>query len=311
VNILLTGGTGYLGGRIAYDLVQRGVSVRLAVRDVTKVPSALKKCDIVVIDFDDSVSFNAVCNDIDIVIHLAAMNASECQAQPEKALLVNGRGTARLLVAANKSGVKQFIYFSTAHIYGAPLVGFVDENKVPEPNHPYAITHLLAEYYVRESSKKHNMEHVVLRLSNAVGAPLSEEANCWMLVANDFVKQAVQKRTIVTNSPGNIQRDFVAITDVCRLISFLLERKGEAFQLFNVGGGSMSLSELAKTVAIAVEKVAGFMPIIECFQGELGQDTALDFSFNKLQEAGFLLENRMQNEIVELAEQCRQWFAHA
>ena len=116
---------------------------------------------------------------MDAIVHLAAMNEMDCARDPAAALEVNTALTLRLLNAAVAAGVRRFVYLSTAHVYGAPLRGHIDERALPRPVHPYAITHRAAEDFVLAAFDAGRIEGVVLRLSNGVGAPAHAAVDRW------------------------------------------------------------------------------------------------------------------------------------
>ena len=136
--ILVTGGGGYLGGRIVDYLKGNGFDVKIANRCI----------------FESHISLMEACNGVEVVIHLAAMNSQDSFNSPEKALMVNGLNTLNLLDAAEKSKVLKFIYFSTIHVYGPKLNGYIDETALPYPVGSYSITHRLAEDYVLDANFK-------------------------------------------------------------------------------------------------------------------------------------------------------------
>ena len=143
--VLITGGLGCLGGRLSKYLLNAGYRVIIgSSRKNAELPDELKSCSLVYTDFNDIDALNAVCCDVDSVIHLATINAQLSQDNPQLAVKVNGIGMYNLIQASVTSKVKYFVYFSTAHIYGSPLVGEINENTLPRPTHPYAITHRLA-----------------------------------------------------------------------------------------------------------------------------------------------------------------------
>jgi UDP-glucose 4-epimerase len=82
-------------------------------------------------DLTNDREVRAACEGMDTIIHLAALNEHESLADPMGALLVNGAGTLKLLEAAIAEGVRRVIYFSTAHVYGSPLIGRITEATVP------------------------------------------------------------------------------------------------------------------------------------------------------------------------------------
>src|SRR5207302_2088026 len=104
---------------------------------------------------------------------------------------------------------------------------------------------------------------VVVRLSNAFGAPVDPATECWHLVTNDLCRQAVTLRRAVLKTQGSQRRDFIAVAEVCRAITHLLQlpkpRLGDG--LFNLGGGwAPTLLQMAQLVAARVEACLGFQP---------------------------------------------------
>tara|TARA_B100000809_G_scaffold264607_1_gene320895 strand:+ start:830 stop:1777 length:948 start_codon:yes stop_codon:yes gene_type:complete len=265
--ILITGGFGYLGGRLAKRLVSSGKErVVLGTREISpKIQIELMGCEVVQMKLDDHQQLISACNNIETIIHLAGMNAPDCKANPEQAFLINSTGTRNLLKAASISSVKNFIYFSTAHIYGSPLQGIINESTVPNPIHPYAVTHKRAEEYVLEFDSKNLINGIVLRLSNGIGAPLDINVNCWMLAANIFCRQAVIEHKInVTGS--STERDFIPITSVEDLIEFIIKNPSSIANqnIMNVGSGvSMSIYKLSNLIAERCLVLFNFSPEIK------------------------------------------------
>ena len=311
--ILITGGLGYLGSRIAEYLLKSGYKIKLATsRTDPKIPIELSNCEIVTIDLLDIESLKKSCENVSTIIHLAALNTQACAKDPEQALLINGLGTLKLLKAASKIGVSKFIYFSTAHVYGAPLEGNISENSLTNPLHPYSITHRLAEDYLNEYSQSGKMSGVTFRLSNAFGAPILKDSDCWMLVANDLTKQVVTDNVMQIRSNIRIQRDFVPITDVCKAVEFILKSSLlKNYDVFNVGSGyTMTLEDMAVLIADRSDKVLGIKPEIK-FSGKgclLEKYRKLHYSTKKLLNLGCVFENNINHEIDNLLLSCIRWY---
>ena len=178
--ILITGGLGYLGGRIAQSLLTTNkYKVIIGTRKNQKdLPKQLVGCDVVLIDLLEKNSIQKSLKGIDIIIHLAAMNANECAKNPSNALLVNGLGTLNLVQSAKDSGVKKIIYFSTAHVYGSPLLGDISEDTLVAPSNHYAITHRIAEDYINKVGRAGKINTTIVRLSNAIGRPINKYTHC-------------------------------------------------------------------------------------------------------------------------------------
>lgn len=303
--ILITGGFGFLGGRIAKYLHESGHDMVLGTRQDVKIPEWLPKTKVVQTYWQDTSDLERICKGVDVVIHTAGMNAQDCAADPVAALDFNGVATARLVASAIKANVKKFIYLSTAHIYANPLVGIITEQTCPRNLHPYATSHLAGEFAVRYASQKGEIQGVVLRLSNAFGAPVYKEANCWTLLFNDLCRQAVTTRRLVLLSSGLQQRDFVTIEYVCRVINWLLSSDFRTLNanIFNVGSGlSQTVFEVAQSIQARCKDVLGFEPEIDrpavvgnelheslCFKCENLKKTDLYFSQNSVAEIDRLL----------------------
>ena len=234
--VLITGGFGYLGGRIAADPSVAPDSVkRLGSRKKRSVPEGLPECEAVVMDVLDPDSLSVAMRNVQSVIHLSAMNENDCAADPNQALLINSLGTLNTLQAAIAAGVERFIYFSTAHVYGSPLAGNISEQTITRPVHPYAITHRAAEDFVLAEHSRNKICGIVVRLSNGFGTPTRPDVDRWTLLVNDLCRQAVCDRKLVLRSSGLQQRDFITLTDVGRAVAHLLSlpRKACGDGLFN------------------------------------------------------------------------------
>lgn len=313
--ILITGGLGYVGGRVAQYLAQNtSYNLRLGSRSSTQSPAWLNNGEVVSMNLFDMASLEKACRDVVHIIHFAALNEIESLNDPEQALLINGLGSLKLLKAAIQADVKRFIYFSTAHVYGSPLEGTLSENSIPRPQHPYAISHRTAEDFVLSAKDKGEIEGIVVRLSNGIGAPERPEVNRWTLLVNDLCKQAVCQKKLILRSSGLQKRDFITLTDVGRAMGHLLELPDQACGngLFNLGGeNSMLVIEIAKKIADRAEKVLGFKPEIQRPNPSPGELPGfLDFRIDKLKATEFSLLGNVNEEIDDTLRLCFRAFGN-
>ncbi len=263
MRILITGGFGFVGGRLAMHLAQAGHQIILGTRHSTGSPEWLPQAEVAEIVWDDEQALERSCAGVDVIIHAAGMNAQDCAASPIAALAFNGLATARLVTAANQARVKKFIYLSTAHVYENPLVGTITEETCPRNLHPYATSHLAGEQAVLSAHSRGELQGIVLRLSNTFGSPMYKEVNCWMLLVNDLCKQALETRKLVLHTSGLQQRDFISLTEVCRVVERLVlgPAKVKEPNIFNVGAGvSQSVLEMAKLIQQRCAEELGFTP---------------------------------------------------
>lgn len=258
----MTGGTGYVGGRLMVALAERRHAVRVGSRGQAPAAAAAGVTDAAVMDWNSDESLAAACRGIDAVVHAAGMGAAECRADPVAALQFNGVATARLVRAAQRAGVRRFLYLSTMHVYGTALQGIVDESTCPQPVHPYASSHRAGEDAVLAADAGAGMRGMVLRLSNSFGAPApaTRGDECWRLVANDLCRQGATSGRLALQTAGRQRRDFIAMAEACRAILHCLDMPDASAgaALFNVGGDwAPSLLELAQFVAASVQRVSG------------------------------------------------------
>jgi len=314
-SILLTGGLGYVGGRVAEWLSQDpDAELFVTTRNpaAAEIPGWIATDHCLRLDVLDDKDAVAACMGRDVVIHFAALNEIDSLKDPERALLVNGLGTRKLVRAAEAAGVKRFIYFSTAHVYRSPLEGTITEKTLPRPVHPYAITHRTAEDFVLATTKPGKFRGIVIRLSNSIGAPINAKVDRWSLISNDLCRQVATTGEIRLKTPGTQERDFIALPDVARAVSHMIrlpeERIGDG--IFNLGGErSLSILQLATLIQERCSITLGFRPPVirpEPVAGE--RIVPLHYSIEKLKSTGFCPKEGLEQEIDRTLVFCRQLF---
>ncbi len=310
LNILITGGLGYLGGRIADSLKRNFPETTIILgtrRKIRDIPDWAESFKIIHLDICDSLSIEQAVVGSDTVIHLAALNEHESIKDIEAAWKTNALGTQALLSAANRKGVQRFVYFSTFHVYGDHKETII-ENSSTRPHHPYAATHRAAEDMVRFYQHYKNMDTLILRLSNGFGYPMDTGIDRWTLVFNDLCRQAVTSGKMVLKSSGKQYRDFVSLHDVSAAVEhFLFTIQGQwGDGLYNLGGdGSLSIAEAAKTIAKVYEKKYGKRISIEIIgKDDEGTCDPVHFNVDKLKLTGFQLTGNMEMEIEQTLSLC-------
>lgn len=311
--VLLTGGFGNLGGRLSsYLHTTQDFNIRLGSRVDRVAPPWAPQAQTTRLDVLDSSSLNKSLAGVDIVIHLAAMNAADCALDPEQARSVNVEGTRNLLESAIAAGVKRVVYLSTAHVYAQPLVGTISESTVPNPRHPYSITSLGAEQLIQ---KVHNDKQVIgirIRCANGFGAPMDPTVNIWQILIDDLCRQATERGVLTLNSHGSQERNFVPLHDVCaaifHLISLDTDLVGDG--LFNLGHkNSSSVWKMAQRIATRCETVLGFIPPINRPPADPNdQPQTLDYRSDKLRATRFAPRGDLDTEIDELLRFCAKEF---
>ena len=236
--LLITGGLGNLGSWLTdYFCQQTDYDVFvLASRQrpiLTDIDFTFLACDVV---DRQAVSECLSPHRFDYVVHTASVNDYFKDNFAEDALRVNALGTRNLLDHfKDQPNFTHFIYFSTFQVYGKHS-GLITEETPPEPKNDYGITHLFAEYYVKQFHAAHQLPYTIFRLTNSYGCPKDKDSSKWYLVLNDLARMAATEKQIVLKSNGLPSRDFIWMGHVCEIVHQTLEQAAVPNDVFNISG---------------------------------------------------------------------------
>lgn len=316
MRILITGGFGFIGGRLAQHLKDQGHQIILGSRqknDSKGFPNL--EFEVRQTCWDSIPKLRNICSDIDVIIHTAGMCAQDCINDPVGALSSNGLATAKILYAAINQKVPRFIYFSTAHVYNSSLTGVIKETDCTKNYHPYATSHRSGEDVVISAHRENLIHGIVLRLSNGFGVPIHPEVNCWMLLVNNLCRQAVETKKIVLKTSGLQQRNFIPLQEICYAVDFLIskplhKRHNENESLFNLGSyKSMSVLDMAILVQSRCQLVLDYKPELSCGLPNIKeQNTKLDYKIEAIRKLGYHPIIEPNQEIDSLLIYCNNNF---
>ncbi|HMK90860.1 MAG TPA: UDP-glucose 4-epimerase GalE [Methylocystis sp.] len=231
MTVLVTGGAGYIGSHMALELVD--ANERLVILDDLStgfrraVPQGV---ELVVGDFGDAALVTELIerHGVDEIIHFAAkIIVPESVANP---LLYYHNNTAKareLLATAVSSGVKRFIFSSTAAVYGDVRANPVTEETPLNPVSPYGRSKLMVEWMLEDVSRAHDFNYVALRYFNVAGADPKGRGGQSTPNATHLIKVAAQAalglreklQVFGVDYPtpdGSCVRDYIQVTDLAR-----------------------------------------------------------------------------------------------
>lgn len=309
--ILVTGGGGYLGGRVVEYLSSCGDFVVVpTTRTTSPKNNTTQRSSVLHIDWNNDEQVKDVFHDLYGVVHLSGLNAQACATSTEAELNAELELVEGIFENAAKFKVQRFVHISTMHVYGPNLQQDIDENTLASNPHPYAKHHIDKENVLRAKAKKTGPKLTILRLSNGFGRPSEIADNCWMLVANQLCRQAVENEMLVLNSSGQQQRDFIPISSIASaielvLLSSLIEINEP---VYNLGSNwSPKLIDLAQLVAKRYAALTSKeIKVTTKDESQVISNQALNYSIDKLKNIGYHApsEDDIHHEIDELINFC-------
>jgi UDP-glucose 4-epimerase len=251
MNILLTGGNGYLGSHLAYSLP---ASCKLTILDIPllNINSTLrpdtKRLDKSILDYDFlSQLFHQ--NQFDVVIHLAAKkNVQESLNFPILYENVNAEATSRIASLSATHGVKKFIFASSAAVYGnSSSSEKISENTLLKPLNPYGSSKVNAEKYLDlEVAQGSITSFISLRLFNLAGFGISDysdsrQNSLFPTIAKNIVSGQPTRLNgfDLDTTDGSCVRDYVHILDAANAFVEILGTNfpENSHEIFNVSSG--------------------------------------------------------------------------
>ncbi len=250
MRFLITGAAGFLGSALANRLARENHVVRGLDDLSTGDPQALlPEVHFTRGDVNDRPKLWTLLQDIDCVYHLAArVSVSESVLYPREYNQVNVGGTVTLMEAMRDVGVRRVVLISSGAVYGEQDTQPLEENAIPNPRSPYAVSKLSAEYYVRTIGRLWGIETVALRVFNAYG-PGQHIPPAHAPVIPYFLRQACQNGSIIVHGDGSQTRDYVYVEDVVNAMIAAATAPHVNQKIINVGSGvETSVRELVNMV---------------------------------------------------------------
>ena len=251
MRVLITGGAGFLGAALANRLVTEGHTV-LVLDDFTAGDPRRLAPDVLLTrgDVRDVPKLWTLLQNVGCVYHLAArVRVPESVHYPSDYNDVNVGGTVSLMQAMRDTGVRRVVFTSSAALYGEQDQQPVSETQTPNPDSPYAVSKIAAEYYLSTLGALYNIETVSLRIFNAYG-PGQDLPPSYPPVIPQLLRQAQTGGSMVIFGDGRQTRDFVFLDDVLDAL-VLAATAGDANRAtVNIGSGQeISINDAARCAA--------------------------------------------------------------
>ena len=271
MTVLVTGGAGYIGSHMVLALADAGEDVVVLDNLTTGFPWAIHPAArLVQGDIGDEAVVDAIMseNKIEAVVHFAgSIVVPESVSDPLAYYLNNTVKSRQLMACAVRNNVKNFIFSSTAAVYGDPPSAPTFESTPPNPISPYGTSKLMTEHMLRDSHIAYGLNYIALRYFNVAGADPQGRSGQSTPRATHLIKVACQTAlgqrekmevfgTDYNTPDGTCLRDYIHVSDLiaAHMDALTYLRKGGESGIFNCGyGRGYSVLDVIK----AVEKANG------------------------------------------------------
>ncbi len=277
MKILVTGGAGYIGSHTVKALGSHGHEMVILDNLSTGHKWAVLSGKLIEADLQNRDLLNDILQSFrpEVVIHFAAsIEVEESVREPLKYYMNNVSNTLNIIEAMTKAEVRNFIYSSTAAVYGIPVRIPVDESATLKPINPYGMTKMMVERILQDLSASRNIHYIALRYFNVAGA--DSEARIGQAYRNpthlitralktakgEFDRLSIYGIDYPTPD-GTCIRDYIHVNDLAdahiQSLNYLMET-GKS-DIMNCGyGHGFSVREVVSTV----KKVTGIdLPVEE------------------------------------------------
>ena len=262
MNVLVTGGAGFIGSHVVERLLTRGDTVTVVDDFNEFYDPALKRRNIR--GFADRVKLIEadICSELrpvfaaqpfDTIIHLAARaGVRPSLAQPELYTRVNIVGTQNMLELARKFGIRKFVFGSSSSVYGVnQKVPFGEDDPIFKPISPYAATKLAGEALCHVYHHLYGLDVVCLRFFTVYGPRQRPD-----LAIRKFTQAIFAGKPIDIYGDGTSRRDYTYVDDILQGILACVERNF-GYEIINLGESrTVDLHELLRLIEKATGKKA-------------------------------------------------------
>jgi UDP-N-acetylglucosamine 4-epimerase len=254
LNLLLTGGAGFIGSHILEAAVSDSRIEKIRILDnlsagfMRNIDSCLanSKVEFVEGDICNRETCAEVMKGITAVCHQAAMGSVPRSIKtPDLTHDNNVTGFINIATAARDEGVKRMIYASSSSVYGDAFYQPKIEEKIGNPLSPYAVSKYANELYAEVFAKNYDMTMAGFRYFNVFG-PRQDPNGAYAAVIPLFFKHALEGTSPTINGDGSITRDYTFVGNVVKAnINALFADTWQAHEVFNIAcGATTTLNQL-------------------------------------------------------------------
>jgi UDP-glucose 4-epimerase len=285
---LITGGTGFIGGHLAHQLLTDGWEVTAVDRAPIKKGDLLnnidnKKFHFMNCDVSDNEEFIEVSKNIDQVFHLAA-NSDVSVSDPHTDIRDTFMTTVSVLDAMTANRIRKLFFASTSAVYGDKRnVTISEEEKDLRPISYYGASKLASEAMIHSYSHMNGIDALILRVANVVGPRMTHG------VIFDFVNKLKRDQTkLEILGDGKQRKHYIHVSDMMSAVSMLSYDISDGVKIFNLSAGSSTtVDEIAAIVCDAMGLKDVRFEYTGGESGWKGDVPSFEFDISKIKRTGW------------------------
>lgn len=239
--VLITGGAGFIGSRIASACVKSGLEVRVFDLVKSRVEGVSESMTGSILD---PYEISLAARGCDMIVHAAAaLGVQRTETRRLECLYINIQGTVNVLEAAVKERAKKILLTSSSEVYGDQDLDVFKEDSPVSPKSNYAITKLMGEEYLRAYRESYGIDYTVVRFFNVYG-----EEQISQFVVSKFADSILRGEAPTVYGDGSQIRSFCHVDDAAEgAVSALIAPKTNS-GIFNIGNDQepISMQDLAR-----------------------------------------------------------------
>lgn len=253
MNILITGGAGFIGSQLGLYLDRKKHNVTLLdnlssgyVHNFSGSKRLVN--NFICMDIRDS-KLESIMKNFDVIFHIAGfVSLPGCNNAPEAAYSINVAGTANVLECARRNNIKKIVFASTAALYENETRLPFEELPSLKPTLVYAQTKKAAEDLCNSYTNMYKMDITILRFFNVYGPHMDYRPPSYLI--SYLIGCLLRKEKPILHSNGKQARDFVYVADVTRFCEIVMTHPNAKNQVFNVGSGTqITVQEIFDLIA--------------------------------------------------------------
>ena len=301
MNIVITGGSGLLAGRLAKSLSNKH-NISLVSRK--NIKANFSETSLNTFIYRNVEDLKNVFKNQDIVVLAGGPNHND---SANKSIVDTYTDEIRDIISfINQDLVQKLIFLSSIRSVSENFSGDINENTTVKPSTPYGQMKASIENIVLNGENSEKMKRVVLRITNGYGFPIHNKTQCWDLVVMNVCRQAINKGNIKINGSGENFKDFLPISAIESAIADIISLNLRTNEVFNVSSGnSQKVIDFIRYVKELIEKRISLSIPLSIGESSLGLNTdKFRIDNSKLTRYGCDIDINHEREINSLIDFC-------